>query len=93
MKMFGSRICPDCVEAERILHEKQVPFEYIVITENTANLKEFLKMRDTLSLFDTVKKAEGIGIPCFVIGEKITLDIDEAMRCQTASGSRKKSDQ
>lgn len=78
--MYGTNICPDCVAAERILKEKLIPFEYVGITENTANLKEFLKLRDSLPLFDAVKEAGGIGIPCFTNGEDVTLNLDEAIR-------------
>ena len=66
MKFYGTHLCPDCEEAQAALDEKHVPYAYIDITESTANLKEFLKIRDQSSLFQEVKENGGIGIPCFV---------------------------
>ncbi len=66
MKFYGTHLCPDCEEAQAMLDEKQIPYEYINITESTANLKEFLKIRDNSGLFREVKENGGIGIPCFV---------------------------
>ena len=43
-----------------------VEYEYLDFSENLKHLKEFLKLRDTLPLFDAVKAAGGIGIPCIV---------------------------
>lgn len=66
MKFYGSHICPNCEEAQALLDEKNLPYEYINITETTANLKEFLRIRDTSSVFLEVKENGRIGIPCFV---------------------------
>lgn len=66
MKYYGTPLCPDCVEADKVIKEKDIECEYICITESTANLKEFLALRDMREEFDEIKKAGGIGIPCFV---------------------------
>lgn len=66
MKYYGTPLCPDCVEADKLIAEKGIACEYICITESTANLKEFLALRDTRAEFDEIKKAGGIGIPCFL---------------------------
>lgn len=66
MKFYGTHLCPDCEEAQALLDGKHVPYEYIDITGNTANLKEFLKLRDNNALFQEVKENGCIGIPCFV---------------------------
>lgn len=66
MKFYGAHICPNCEEAQALLDEKKIPYVYINITETTANLKEFLKIRDTNSVFLEVKENNKIGIPCFV---------------------------
>ena len=78
IKMFGAPICCECVAAkEALLKSNQVEIEYINITETTANLKEFLKYRDSEAMFDEIKKAGGIGIPFFILedGTK-TFDIE-----------------
>lgn len=66
MKFYGAHICPNCEEAQALLDEKKIPYVYINITETTANLKEFLQIRDTSSVFLEVKENNKIGIPCFV---------------------------
>ena len=43
-----------------------VLFDYVDITVSTANMKEFLHLRDTRKEFDAVKKAGSIGVPCFL---------------------------
>ena len=59
---------------------EKIPFDYVDITESTANLKAFLKLRDESPLFDEVKAAGGIGIPCFILpGGRMTLDVQEAL--------------
>lgn len=66
MKFYGTGICPDCVEANKLLSEKQIDCDYVDITESTANLKEFLKLRDHRSEFAEIKEEGHIGIPCFL---------------------------
>ena len=80
IKVYGSEICIDCRNFKAIRDARGFTAEYIDITENTSNLKEFLKIRDCDPLFDIVKEYHGIGIPLFVNddGEK-TFDMDEAL--------------
>lgn len=66
MKYYGTSLCPDCVEADKQLAEKEIACEYICITESTANLKEFLALRDARPEFEEVKREGGIGIPSFL---------------------------
>ena len=47
------------------LHAAGTPYEFRDLAELSA-LKEFLKYRDTLSLFDPVKAKGGVGIPLLV---------------------------
>lgn len=57
LTVYGSMLCPDCVEAERILKERRIAHEFINITDSMANLKAFLAYRDSETIF-----AEGEGI-------------------------------
>ena len=52
---------------------------YLDITENLANMKKFLKARDTMKEFDETKRIGNIGIPSLILGdnERAILDIDE----------------
>ncbi len=79
MKVYGAEICIDCRNYKAIRNARGFEAEYVEITENTTNLKEFLAMRDTDSVFDEVRAHNGIGIPLFVNDDgRKTLDIDEA---------------
>ena len=46
LKLYGSKICSDCVEAKAALEAQGVPFEYVEITESVANMRDFLHYRD-----------------------------------------------
>ena len=79
MKVYGAEICIDCRNYKAIQKARGFEAEYIDITANTANLREFLKIRDNDPVFATVRENSGIGIPLFVRedGTK-TFDYDEA---------------
>ena len=64
LKVYGMRICTDTVECLNALTKAGIQFEYLDFAEKTANLKEFLKLRDSSPLFDAVRQAGNIGIPC-----------------------------
>lgn len=66
LKLYGTPLCTDCVEAVKKLDEKGISYEYHDITGSTAELKAFLAIRDGQALFAPVKEAGGIGIPCFI---------------------------
>ncbi|OOM72953.1 glutaredoxin [Clostridium sp. BL-8] len=75
--MYGTAICPDCVEAKVILEKhKDIELDYKNIIESTKMLKEFLSYRDNDKMFINVVKEGKIGIPFFILedGTK-TLDI------------------
>lgn len=66
--MYGAEICPDCVEAKKLLQNRtDIEFDYRNITENTLILKEFLKYRDHDSVFKSIIESGKIGIPFFVL--------------------------
>lgn len=66
LKIYGTHLCPDCVEAREKLDALRTAYEFVELTESTANLKEFLKIRDQSPLFDEARKEGLIGIPCFI---------------------------
>ncbi len=64
--MYGTGICPDCVEAKEILEKRsEVELDYRDITKDTKTMKEFLSYRDHNSLFEPVVREGRIGIPFF----------------------------
>ncbi|MCF0105839.1 MAG: hypothetical protein HUJ53_03680 [Holdemanella sp.] len=78
MKVYGTPICMHCRNFMAINKSRHLNLEYINITENTKNLKEYLVVRDTHEAFKDIRGKERIGIPLFVEGDKITMDMDEA---------------
>lgn len=66
IRMYETPLCPDCVEAKKILDDRKIPYEDIDITASIVHLKEFLALRDRESAFDAVKKEGKIGVPAFV---------------------------
>lgn len=81
--LYGMQLCPDCVEAKKLLAENKIPCAFVEITESTANLKAFLRYRDDpayAETFDAVRANNGIGIPCFVFEDgTLTLDTQRAI--------------
>lgn len=80
LKIYGSMLCPDCVQCREDLDKAGGEYEYLDFSENLKNLKEFLSIRDQSPLFAEVKKEERIGIPCILReDETVTLDWAEFM--------------
>ena len=66
LKIYGSMLCPDCVDCCRELSDAMVEFEFCDFADSLLNLKEFLKLRDANAAFDELRAAGKIGIPCIV---------------------------
>lgn len=80
LKVYGMKICPDTVECCEALTRAGVEYEFLDFAEKTANLKAFLKLRDSSPLFDSVRQEGGIGIPCIQREDgSITFDWEESM--------------
>lgn len=79
LKVYGSYICVECREMRDYFEKENIQFELVDITLNTANLKEFLRLRDREDVFAGVRENGLIGIPFFVLGDRHTLDIKEAV--------------
>ena len=78
--MFGTNACPDCIEAVKVLDEKNADYMYLEFSESTANLKRFSKLRDTESIFEEVKAKGVIGVPCFKLSNgTLTLSLEEVL--------------
>ena len=66
MTIYGSMLCPDCVQCRKDLDEAGVAYEYRDFAEDLRNLKAFLELRDPEEIFQSVKQDGKIGIPCIV---------------------------
>ena len=80
LQVIGSDLCPDTIDALEKLDAKGAEYYFLNITASTANLAEFLRIRDNDENYIPVKERGGIGIPYFIFedGTK-TLDTDEAI--------------
>lgn len=77
LKIYGSMQCPDCQQCREALDRKHVEYEYLDFSASLKNLKEFLQLRESSPVFDAVKEAGAIGIPCIVTEDgHITLSWD-----------------
>lgn len=66
MIIYGSQLCPDCVQCLADLDQAVIAYEYRDFGSDLRALKEFLAIRDSNPLFEQVKKNGKIGIPCIV---------------------------
>lgn len=81
LKIYGSPLCPDCVKCKQELEEAGVAFLYLDIGEKLLYLKQFLKLRDTDSIFEPVRQRGQIGIPCIVRDDNtLTFEWDEFIK-------------
>lgn len=66
MRVYGSMLCPDCVECCKDLDASGAAYVFCDFAEDLRNLKEFLKIRDTEPVFEEIRREGKIGIPCIV---------------------------
>ena len=74
LKIYGSMLCPDCVQCRADLDAAGVSYEYLDFSEHLLHLKEFLKLRDSHPAFESARAGGFIGIPCIVDGDAVKLD-------------------
>lgn len=80
MKVYGSDICGDCREFKALMAQRGFEVDYIDITENVANLRAFLQLRDRETVYEEVRAKGSIGIPTFVNDDgEVTLDLNTAL--------------
>lgn len=68
LKIYGTMLCKDCVSCLAALDRAKVAYEFLDISGDLSALKAFLAIRDSSRLFDEVRTAGKIGIPCLVDG-------------------------
>lgn len=81
IKVYGApEICITCRNFKAIELSRKLIVEDINIIESTANLKAFLKIRESAPCFDEVRANNKIGIPCFEREDgTVTCDMNEAL--------------
>lgn len=76
MKFYGSTECSRCRAAIEELKEAYTEYEFIDVIGSKDNLKEFLQLRDSSSLFDVARQEDRIGIPAFIKDDgELTLSV------------------
>ena len=79
-KVYGSMLCPDCIEAKEYFEKVNYKYEFVNITESMKNLKEFLALRDNRKEFEEVKKLGYIGIPAILTDDNKIILGDEVLQ-------------
>ena len=78
LKIYGSMMCPDCVQCRADLDKAGVKYEYLDFADSLWNVKCFLSLRDRVDTFADVKANGKIGIPCIQREDgSVTLDWEE----------------
>ena len=81
LKIYGSMLCPDCIECCEKLRESKIEFEFCDFADSLVNLKTFFNLRDSSHVFDDIRTAGKIGIPCIVREDgSFTLDMNEVLK-------------
>ena len=75
MTVYGSMLCPDCVQCRKDLDDAGTQYTYCDFADDLAHLKAFLKLRDAEPIFEEIKREGKIGIPCIVLDDgTVTLE-------------------
>lgn len=83
LKFYGTMMCPDCVDAHKVLEDSNTPYEFVDITGSVPALKEFTFLRDSNPVFDDAKAEGYLGIPAFVTNEDpstATLNVQDVVQ-------------
>lgn len=80
LKVYGSMLCKDCVACREAYDRAGIDYTYLDFADDLVNLKEFLAIREGNHLFDEIRAAGGIGIPCVLREDgTVTLDWESCM--------------
>ena len=66
MVIYGSMLCPDCVDCCRDLDTTGIAYTFCDFSDDLGHLKAFLKLRDTMPIFEDARREGRIGIPCLL---------------------------
>lgn len=78
--IIGSHLCPDTLAALNKLSAAGAEIDFKDILSCHADLKEYLKLRDTSTLYEEIRGTGRLGIPCFVLeNNELTMDINKAL--------------
>lgn len=73
--VYTSPLCPDCRECKANFEAHGLAFKAIDITGSMPALKEFLRLRDSLPVFEACREKGQVGIPAILREDgSVTLD-------------------
>ena len=78
--VIGSHLCPDTLYALCKLTEKLADIDFKNLSASLPDLKQYLEVREQNEMYESVRRAGGIGIPYFELEDGTgTLDLNEVM--------------
>lgn len=78
--IVGSHLCPDTLAALNKLSAIGADIDFRDILSCHADLKEYLKLRDSNALYEGIRGTERLGIPCFILeNNELTMDINKVL--------------
>lgn len=81
LQIYGTLLCKDCRDCLEAYDAGQISYTFLDITKELPTLKAFLAIRDREPLFDSVRQAGKIGIPCIVDEQgKVSLNWEKYVR-------------
>lgn len=87
IKVYVMATCPDCFQVKEQLQDNP-KYQLIDIGEHVRNLKEFMRLRDSNSAFDSVKANGTIGVPCFVMEDgSVSFSMDDVLLGDNLEGA------
>jgi len=78
--VIGSHLCPDTLAALNKLSAAGADLDFKDILSCHADLKDYLKLRDTNVLYEEIRGTERLGVPCFILEDnEVTMDINKVL--------------
>ena len=81
MKVFGSNVCPGTMRFLSVLTENGVMPSFINVTGSIDHLTEFIFIRDTNPIFDSIRGTGRIGFPLIQLEDgTYTTDVNQVLK-------------
>ena len=78
--VYGSNLCPKTLHTIESITDLGVMPKFVNVTGSINLLMDFVKLRDTHSLYDDIRGSEKIGFPTFELEDgTLTRDVDKVL--------------
>lgn len=79
--VIGSHLCPDTLAALNQLTAAGVAVDFKDILSCHADLKAYLKLRETHEIYAEIRGTERLGVPCMICEDgTVTMDLNEVLK-------------